>query len=149
MDWHIEQVEQLFAATRTEFKHLEHFYFHNCLYEGVWKNNARRHSEKLATWDVLHTYPHDYKLIFVGDASMSPYEIVMDGGSVEHHNEESGKTWLERALNCWPHAVWLNPLPEAHWPYTQSIGMIQRIMEDRMFPLTLEGIEAAMKELTR
>ena len=105
MDWHIEQVEQLFAAARTEFKHLEHFYFHNCLYEGVWKNNARRHSEKLATWDVLHTYPHDYKLIFVGDASMSPYEIVMDGGSVEHHNEEAGKVWLERALNCWPHAV--------------------------------------------
>ena len=149
MDWHIEQVEQLFAAAGAEFKHLEHFYFHNCLYEGLWKHNARRHSERLATWEVLHTYPHDYKLIFVGDASMSPYEIVMEGGSVEHHNEEAGKVWMERALNCWPHAVWLNPLPEAHWPYTQSIGMIQRIMENRMFPLTLEGIETAMKELTR
>lgn len=149
MDWHIEQVEHLFAAARSEFKHLEHFYFHNCLYEGVWKNNQRRHSEKLGTWDLLHTYPHDYKLIFVGDASMSPYEIVMEGGSVEHTNEEAGKVWLERALQCWPHAVWLNPTPETHWRYTQSIGMIRQIMEDRMFPLTLEGIEAAMKELTR
>ena len=149
MDWHIEQVEHLFAAARCEFKHLEHYYFHNCLYESVWKNNQRRHSEKLATWDLLHTFPHDYKLIFVGDASMSPYEIVMEGGAVEHVNEEAGKVWLERALQCWPHAVWLNPTPETHWRYTQSIGMIQRIMEDRMFPLTLEGIEAAMKELTR
>jgi hypothetical protein len=149
MDWHVGMVEQLFAAARSEFKHLEHFYFHNCLYEGVWKNNARRHAEKLPTWDLLHTYPHDYKLIFVGDASMSPYEIVMEGGSVEHHNEEAGKVWLERALTCWPHAVWLNPTPATHWPYTQSIGMVQRIMENRMFPLTLEGIEAAMKELTR
>ncbi len=149
MDWHIEQVEHLFAAARTEFKHLEHFYFHNCLYEGVWKNNQRRFTEKMATWDLLHTYPHDYKLIFVGDASMSPYEIVMEGGSVEHYNEEAGKVWLERALQCWPHAVWLNPTPKTHWQYTQSIGVIQQIMEDRMFPLTLEGIEAAMKELTR
>jgi uncharacterized protein with von Willebrand factor type A (vWA) domain len=149
MDWHIEQVEHLFAAARTEFKHLEHYYFHNCLYESVWKNNHRRHSEKLATWDLLHTYPHDYKLIFVGDASMSPYEIVQEGGAVEHRNPEAGKVWLERALQCWPHAVWLNPTPETHWRYTQSIGMIRQIMEDRMFPLTLEGIEAAMKELTR
>ncbi len=149
MDWHIQQVEHLFAAARNEFKHLEHFYFHNCLYEHVWKDNARRHSEKLATWDLLHTYPHDYKLIFVGDASMSPYEIVMENGSVEHDNAESGKVWLERALQCWPHAVWLNPTPEPHWPYTQSIGMIQRVTENRMFPLTLAGIEAGMKELTR
>ncbi len=149
MDWHVEQVEHLFAAARCEFKHLEHFYFHNCLYESVWKDNARRHSEKLATWDLLHTYPHDYKLIFVGDASMSPYEIVMENGSVEHNNGEAGKVWLERALQCWPHAVWLNPTPESHWPYTQSIGMIRRLMENRMFPLTLEGIETAMKELTR
>lgn len=149
MDRHVQQVEHLFAAARGEFKHLEHVYFHNCLYESVWKDNARRHSEKLATWDLLHTYPHDYKLIFVGDASMSPYEIVMENGSVEHNNAQAGKVWLERALQCWPHAVWLNPLPEAHWPYTQSIGMIQRLMENRMFPLTLEGIEAAMKELTR
>lgn len=149
MDWHVAQVEQLFAAARCEFKHLEHFYFHNCLYEGVWKSNTRRHAEKTSTWDLLHTFPHDYKLIFVGDAAMSPYEIVMEGGSVEHMNEEPGKAWLERALACWPQAVWLNPTPETHWPYTQSIGMIQRIMENRMFPLTLEGLEAAMRELTR
>jgi len=149
MDWHVAQVEQLFAAARCEFKHLEHFYFHNCLYEGVWKSNQRRHADKTSTWDLLHTFPHDYKLIFVGDAAMSPYEIVMEGGSVEHMNEEPGKVWLERALTCWPHAVWLNPTPEAHWPYTQSIGMIQRILENRMYPLTLEGLEAAMRELTR
>ncbi|MCW2286372.1 uncharacterized protein with von Willebrand factor type A (vWA) domain [Rhodoblastus acidophilus] len=149
MDWHVAQVEQLFAAARCEFKHLEHFYFHNCLYEGVWKSNTRRHAEKTSTWDLLHTFPHDYKLIFVGDAAMSPYEIVMEGGSVEHMNEEPGKVWLERALACWPQAVWLNPTPETHWPYTQSIGMVQRIMENRMFPLTLEGLEAAMRELTR
>jgi uncharacterized protein with von Willebrand factor type A (vWA) domain len=149
MDWHVAQVEQLFAAARCEFKHLEHFYFHNCLYEGVWKTNTRRHAEKTSTWDLLHTFPHDYKLIFVGDAAMSPYEIVMEGGSVEHMNEEPGKVWLERALRCWPHAVWLNPTPETHWAYTQSIGMVQRIMENRMYPLTLEGLEAAMRELTR
>jgi uncharacterized protein with von Willebrand factor type A (vWA) domain len=149
MDWHVTLVEQLFSAARCEFKHLEHFYFHNCLYEGVWKNNQRRHAEKMSTWDLLHTFPHDYKLIFVGDAAMSPYEIVMEGGSVEHMNEEPGRVWLERALACWPHAVWLNPTPETHWPYTQSIGMIQRIMENRMYPLTLEGLEAAMRELTR
>ncbi|MCW2275883.1 VWA domain-containing protein [Rhodoblastus acidophilus] len=149
MDWHVTQVEQLFSAARCEFKHLEHFYFHNCLYEGVWKTNTRRHAEKTSTWDLLHTFPHDYKLIFVGDAAMSPYEIVMEGGSVEHMNEEPGKVWLERALTCWPHAVWLNPTPETHWPYTQSIAMIQRIMENRMYPLTLEGLETAMRELTR
>jgi uncharacterized protein with von Willebrand factor type A (vWA) domain len=149
MDWHVAQVEQLFSAARCEFKHLEHFYFHNCLYEGVWKTNTRRHAERMSTWDLLHTFPHDYKLIFVGDAAMSPYEIMMEGGSVEHMNEEPGKVWLERALTCWPHAVWLNPTPETHWMYTQSIGMVQRIMENRMYPLTLEGLEAAMRELTR
>jgi uncharacterized protein with von Willebrand factor type A (vWA) domain len=149
MDWHIQQVEHLFAAARSEFKHMEHFYFHNCLYESVWKDNKRRHSERLPTWDLLHKFPHDYKLILVGDASMSPYEIVMENGSVEHNNPEPGKVWMERALQCWPHAVWLNPLPQAHWPYTQSVGMIERLMEGRMFPLTLEGIDAAMKELTR
>jgi len=149
MDWHVNQVEQLFAAARCEFKHMEHFYFHNCLYESVWKSNERRHSDKFATWDLLHTFPHDYKLIFVGDASMSPYEILLEGGAVEYMNDEAGKVWLERALACWPHAVWLNPAPQEHWRYTQSIGMIQRIMENRMFPLTLEGIEAAMRELAR
>ncbi|MBB4198547.1 VWA domain-containing protein [Rhodoblastus sphagnicola] len=149
MDWHVALVEQLFSAARCEFKHLEHFYFHNCLYEGVWKNNQRRHAERMSTWDLLHTFPHDYKLIFVGDAAMSPYEIEMEGGSVEHINEESGRVWLKRALTCWPHAIWLNPTPETHWSYTQSIGMIQRLMENRMYPLTLEGLEAAMRELTR
>jgi uncharacterized protein len=149
MEWHVGQVEQLFAAARCEFKHMEHFYFHNCLYEGVWKTNSRRRTDIMSTWDLLHSFPHDYKLIFVGDASMSPYEIAMEGGAVEHYNAEAGRVWLERALRCWPHAVWLNPTPEAHWQYTQSIGMIQQIMEDRMYPLTLEGMEAAMKELTR
>ncbi len=149
MDWHIADVEQLFSAAKSEFKHLEYFYFHNCLYESVWKDNKRRHNERISTWDVLHTYPHDYKLIFVGDASMSPYEIMMEGGSVEHINEEAGKVWLERALTAYPHAVWLNPLPQEQWAYTQSIGVIQRLTEGRMFPLTLDGLEGAMKELTR
>lgn len=149
MDWHVSQVEGLFSAARSEFKHLEHYYFHNCLYENVWKNNQRRHAEKISTWDLLHSFPHDYKLIFVGDAAMSPYELVMEGGSVEHHNPESGKTWLERALKNWPSAVWLNPSPQDHWRYTQSIGMVERIMDGRMYPLTLEGIEDAMRALSR
>jgi uncharacterized protein len=149
MDWHIHQVEGLFAAARSEFKHLEYFYFHNCLYENVWKDNHRRASERVATWDLLHTFPPDYKLILVGDAAMSPYEILMEGGAVEHHNAEAGKVWLERALSRWPHAAWLNPTPESHWPDTHSIGMIRRIMENRMYPLTLEGIDATVKELTR
>jgi uncharacterized protein with von Willebrand factor type A (vWA) domain len=149
MDWHIEQVEELFSAAKTEFKHMEYFYFHNCLYEGVWKSNRRRHAERTPTWDVLHTYPHDYKVIFVGDASMSPYEIVQPGGSVEHMNEEPGQVWLERVTRTWPHAVWLNPVPRQHWDYTHSIGMIHRLMTGRMFPLTLEGLEAAMRELVR
>ncbi|MBK9081782.1 MAG: VWA domain-containing protein [Rhizobiales bacterium] len=149
MDWHIEQVEELFSAAKTEFKHMEYFYFHNCLYEGVWKSNKRRHAERTPTWDVLHTYPHDYKAIFVGDASMSPYEIVQPGGSVEHMNEEPGQVWLERVTRAYPHAVWLNPVPRQHWDYTHSVGMIRRLMGGRMFPLTLEGLEAAMRELVR
>jgi uncharacterized protein with von Willebrand factor type A (vWA) domain len=149
MDWHIQMVEELFSAAKTEFKHMEHFYFHNCLYEGVWKENKRRFSDRTPTWDVLHTYPHDYKVVFVGDASMSPYEIAMPGGSVEHMNEEPGQAWMERVTRTYPHAVWLNPVPEKHWDYTHSIGMMKTIMNNRMYPLTLEGLEAAMRELVR
>ena len=149
MDWHIQLVEELFSAAKTEFKHMEHFYFHNCLYEGVWKENKRRFSDRTPTWDVLHTYPHDYKVVFVGDASMSPYEIAMPGGSVEHMNEEAGQVWMERVTRTYPHAVWLNPVQEKHWDYTHSIGMMKTIMNNRMYPLTLEGLEAAMRELVR
>ena len=147
MDWHIKLVEELFSAAKAEFKHMRHFYFHNCLYEHVWKENRRRHSDRTPTWDVLHTYPHDYKVIFVGDASMSPYEIVMPGGAVEHMNEEAGQVWLQRLTGTYPHAVWLNPVPRERWGYTQSIGVIRELLTDRMFPLTLEGLEAAMREL--
>ena len=149
MDWHIKQVEELFSACKTEFKHMEHFYFHNCLYEGVWKDNKRRFTDKTATWQVLHTYPHDYKVIFVGDASMSPYEITQPGGSVEHMNEEPGYVWMERVTRTYPHAVWINPVPENQWDYTQSIKLVQRMMSNRMYPLTLEGLDGAMKELVR
>ena len=149
MDWHIKQVEELFAACKTEFKHMEHFYFHNCLYEGVWKQNSRRFTDKTALWQVLHTYPHDYKVVIVGDASMSPYEITQPGGSVEHMNEEPGYVWLERVTRTYPHSVWINPVPENQWNYTQSIKMIQRLMTNRMYPLTLEGLDGAMKELVR
>ena len=149
MDDHIRLCEELFSAARTEFKHMEFFYFHNCPYEKLWKDNRRRHEDFLATWDVLHTYGNDYKLIFVGDASMSPYEIVYPGGSVEHWNEEPGKNWLERMLSIYPHAAWLNPVPEKNWQYTPSIKMLQELMENRMFPLTLQGLESAMRELTR
>jgi len=149
MDPHVRVVEELFSAARTEFKHLEHFYFHNCLYESVWKDNARRWSERIPTWEVLNTYGSDYRCIFVGDASMSPYEIAFPGGANEHWNEEPGETWLRRARDQWPANLWLNPLPERYWPMTQSVAMIREIFEDRMFPLTLAGIEAAMKELAR
>ncbi|MGQ3675692.1 vWA domain-containing protein [Xanthobacter sp. TB0139] len=147
MDWHIAQCEELFSAARAEFKYLEHFYFHNCVYESVWRSNARRSSERIALQDVLHTYGSDYKLIFVGDASMGPYEIVSQYGSVEHYNEEPGKVWMERLLSTYPHAVWLNPVPQNQWRYTQSIQLMSHIMEERMFSLTLEGIDAAMREL--
>jgi uncharacterized protein with von Willebrand factor type A (vWA) domain len=149
MDAHIEQLEELFSAARTEFKHMEYFYFHNCLYEGVWKSNRRRHTERIPTWDILHKYPHDYKVIFVGDASMSPYEIMVPGGSVEHMNPEPGAVWLERVTQTYSHAVWLNPEPRKYWDYTESNAMIRRLFENRMFPLTLEGLDAAMRELTR
>lgn len=149
MDWHIKAAEELFSAARTEFKHLEYYYFHNCLYEFIWRQNQRRWSERTDTWDVLHTYPSDYKLIMVGDASMSPYEITMPGGSVEHTNEEPGALWLSRLTEIYSSAVWLNPVAEAEWASTPSIGMIRQLMGGRMYPLTLEGLDRAMKELMR
>ncbi len=148
MDDHIRICEELFSAARSEFKVMEHFYFHNCLYEFVWKNNRRRHSERLSTWDVLHKYPSDYKIIFVGDASMSPYEITYPGGSVEHWNEEPGSVWLQRVADIYKDTVWLNPVPEKYWNYTHSIQMIHQLMQDRMFPLTLDGINRAMTTLS-
>ena len=149
MDDHVRLCEELFSAVRTEFKHLEHFYFHNCVYESVWKDNQRRNSERTSTWDVLHTYPADYKLVFVGDAAMSPYEIVYPGGSVEHWNEEAGQVWMQRMLSVYQKAVWLNPVPERHWQYTESTRIMQRLMGGRMFPLTLEGLDGATRELVR
>ncbi len=149
MDWHIKVTEELFSAARTEFKHMEHFYFHNCLYERVWKENRRRFTETTPTFDVMHKYPHDYKVIFIGDASMSPYEIAMPGGSVEHMNEEPGQIWMERITRTYPAAVWLNPVPENEWDYTQSIRMMKQLMGGRMYPLTLDGLDSAMRELVR
>ncbi len=148
MDPHIKIVEELFSAARAEFKHMEYYYFHNCLYEGVWKDNARRWNHQIPTWEVLRTYGPDYKCIFVGDASMSPYEIAYRGGANEHWNEETGETWLRRAREQWPDNLWINPLPPEHWQYTHSIAMIREIFEDRMVPMTLEGITRGMKALT-
>ena len=149
MDDHIKEVEELFSAARSEFKHLEYYYFHNCLYEGVWKDNARRYTDKTDTWQVLNTYPADYKVIFVGDASMSPYEITVAGGSVEHMNPEAGGIWLQRVTQIYKPAVWLNPIPEQHWQWTPSIGIINKLFAGRMFPLTLDGLDAAMRALMR
>jgi uncharacterized protein with von Willebrand factor type A (vWA) domain len=149
MDWHIKLIEELFSAARAEFKHLEHYYFHNCLYEYVWKDNRRRQAEKIPTFEVLHKYPSDYKVVFVGDATMSPYEVTHSGGSVEHWNEDPGGVWLERALNIYEHAVWLNPLAEQEWDFNASVKIIQQIFANRMFPLTLQGLERGMKELNR
>ncbi|MAL80476.1 MAG: VWA domain-containing protein [Sneathiella sp.] len=149
MDDHIKACEELFSAARTEFKHLEFYYFHNCVYEKLWKENSRRHTSFTPTWDVLHKYPADYKLIFVGDATMSPYEIAYPGGSVEHWNEESGQAWMERMLNIYHKAVWLNPVPEKYWEYTPSVQLLKQLMTDRMYPLTIGGLENAMKELSR
>ncbi len=148
MDPHIKTCEELFSAARSEFKHLEYYYFHNCPYEALWRENRRRWSETTDTWEVLHTYPSDYKLVFVGDASMSPYEITYPGGSVEHMNKEAGAVWIQRLLQAFPSAVWLNPMKESYWGYTTSIGIIQQLMEGRMFPMTLEGLDAAMRQLT-
>jgi hypothetical protein len=149
MDSHIKICEELFSAARSEFKNMEFYYFHNCLYEAVWKDNRRRHAEKLNTWDILHKFPHDYKVIFVGDATMSPYEITYPGGSVEHWNEEAGAVWMDRVTQIFDHAVWLNPTAERHWDYTPSIGLMKQLVGERMFPLTIDGLEKAMKELSR
>ena len=149
MDDHIKICEELFSAASTEFKHMEYFYFHNCLYESVWKNNQRRNTERQTTWEILNKYPQDYKVIFVGDASMSPYEITIPGGSVEHWNEESGITWMQRILENFEKTIWLNPVPEQYWNYTHSIQIIQDIVKNQMFPLTLEGLTNAMNTLSR
>ncbi len=149
MDDHIGRVEELFSAAKTEFKNMEFFYFHNCVYETLWKNNRRRHAERFATWDVLRKYPPDTKLIFVGDATMSPYEIVQPGGSVEYNNEEAGGVWLQRFTHHFPKFIWLNPEPEGLWQYRQSIAIIRQIMGNRMYPITLEGLERAMQMLSK
>lgn len=149
MDTYIRLCEELFSAAKSEFKHMEFFYFHNCLYESVWKDNRRRHGEKTDTWDLLHKFPHDYKIIFVGDATMSPYEVTYPGGSVEHWNEEAGAIWLSRVTEIYPHIVWLNPVAQKYWDYTPSIGLINQIVGDRMFPLTISGLDSAMRELGR
>jgi len=149
MDPWVKLCEELFSAATTEFKNLEFFYFHNCPYEGVWKDNRRRFTERTPLWDVLHKYGHDYKLVLVGDASMSPYEITHAGGSVEHFNEEAGAVWMHRLTTTYPAAIWLNPVPEQQWGYSQSVRIIRELMNDRMYPLTLAGLDDAMRELTR
>jgi len=149
MDEHIHRVEELFSAAKSEFKHLEFFYFHNCLYDFVWKNNRRRFSEKTPTWDLIHKYNKDYKLIFVGDATMSPYEILQPGGSVEYNNEEPGAEWLQRLTHAFPKYAWINPEPQGVWQYRQSIAIVQQLMHQRMFPLTLLGLESAMRLLSK
>ena len=147
MDPYIRLVEELFSAARAEFKNLQHYYFHNCLYEGVWKDNSRRWEKKVNTWEILNTYGSDYKCIFVGDASMSPYEILYRGGANEYWNEEAGSVWLERARAQWPSNIWINPLPKSQWQYTQSVSIIHEIFQSRMFPLNLTGIDDGMKTL--
>jgi uncharacterized protein with von Willebrand factor type A (vWA) domain len=149
MDDHIKLCEELFSAAKTEFKHLEYFYFHNCLYDHVWKDNRRRHAERTRTLDIMHKYGHDYKLVFVGDATMSPYEILQPGGSIEYSNEEAGAVWMKRLLEVYPKAVWLNPEPEEIWGYRQSIGILKEIMGGRMYPTTIQGLERAMRALVK
>ncbi len=149
MDPHVKICEELFSAARTQFKHMEYFYFHNCIYESVWKNNRRRTDERIDTWKVLHTYSHDYKVIIVGDASMSPFELTHAGGSVEHWNEEPGVSWLSRIAAAYPKTVWINPSAEKYWSYSPSIGLVSRAFGNRMFPLTLGGLDRAMRDLTR
>ncbi len=149
MDDHIRAVEELFSAAKSEFKHFEYYYFHNCLYESVWRDNARRWTERLPTWDLLRSYGSDWKCIFVGDAAMSPYEILYPGGANEHWNEESGERWLRRARAQWPDHLWINPTPEANWRHTQSINMVSEIFEGRMVPMTLDGLSRGIKMLGR
>jgi len=149
MDEHIHRVEELFSAAKSEFKHLEFYYFHNCVYDFVWKNNRRRFAEKFPTWDLIRKYNKDHKLIFVGDATMSPYEILQAGGSVEYNNEEPGAEWLQRLTHAFPRYAWINPEPQGVWGYRQSISIVQQLMQQRMFPLSLQGLEAAMRLLSK
>jgi len=139
----------LFSAARSEFKHLEHYYFHNCVYEGLWHDNARRHQRPIPTLDVLHTYGADYKVVVVGDAAMSPYEITHPGGSVEHLNREAGGVWLKRLVEAFPHLVWINPTPPGSWEFTDSTQLIRELIQERMYPMTPAGLEDAMRELVR
>ena len=149
MDEHIHRVEEMFSAAKSEFKHLEFYYFHNCVYDFLWKNNRRRFAEKFATWDLIRKYNRDYKLVFVGDGTMSPYEILQPGGSVEYNNEEPGAEWLQRLTNAFPRHVWINPEPQGVWQYRQSISIVSQLMNQRMFPLTLAGLEGAMRLLSK
>jgi uncharacterized protein with von Willebrand factor type A (vWA) domain len=149
MDDHIARVEEMFSAAKAEFKHLEFYYFHNCVYDFMWRNNKRRYAEKFETWDIIRKYNKDYKLIFIGDATMSPYEIVQPGGSVEYNNEEAGAEWLQRLIHAFPKFAWINPEPQGVWEYRQSISIIQQIMSNRMYPLTLKGLEDAMRMLSK
>lgn len=149
MDDHIQRVEELFSAARSEFHHLDVYYFHNCPYEHLWKTNSRRHAERFDTWDVIRKYNEDWRLILVGDATMSPYELLHPGGSVEHHNKETGAAWLQRLLDNWPKSVWLNPEPEGYWPYRQSIAIVKNLMHDHMYSVTVNGLEQAMRHLSK
>jgi uncharacterized protein with von Willebrand factor type A (vWA) domain len=149
MDDHIKLAQETFSAAKSEFKHLEYFYFHNCLYDFVWKDNHRRHAERTRTADIMHKYGHDYKVIFVGDATMSPYEILQPGGSIEYHNEEAGAVWIRRMRDVYPKAIWLNPEPEQLWPYRQSIAILRELMGERMYPMTIDGLERAMRYLSK
>jgi uncharacterized protein with von Willebrand factor type A (vWA) domain len=149
MDEHIQRVEELFSAAKNEFKHLEFYYFHNCVYEYIWRNNRRRYAEKFETWDIIRKYNKDYKLVFVGDATMSPFEILQPGGSAEYNNEEAGAEWLQRLTHAFPHFAWINPEPQGMWQYRQSIAIMQQLMGQRMFPLTLKGLEDAMRVLSK
>lgn len=149
MDDHIQRVEELFSAARSEFHHLDVYYFHNCPYEHLWKTNSRRHAERFDTWDVIRKYNEDWRLILVGDATMSPYELLHPGGSVEHQNKETGAAWLQRLLDNWPKSVWLNPEPEGYWPYRQSIAIVKNLMHDHMYSVTVSGLEQAMRHLSK
>ena len=149
MDDHIKQAEELFSAAKSEFKHIEYYYFHNCIYDFLWKNNRRRHTERFSTWDIIRKYNRDYKLVIVGDATMSPYEILQPGGSVEYNNDEAGAVWIQRFLEHFKSAVWLNPEPQGVWQYRQSIAVIQQIMGNRMHPLTIQGLESAIRYLSK
>jgi uncharacterized protein with von Willebrand factor type A (vWA) domain len=149
MDDHVQQIEELFSAAKSEFKNMAFYYFHNCVYDYLWRNNQRKHAERFATWDVLRKYSPDTKLIFVGDATMSPYEILHAGGAIDYHNEEAGAVWLQRFIKAYPSHVWLNPEPEAIWEYRQSVRIIQQQIGHRMVPLTLEGLERGMRMLLK